>query len=162
MAATSIDDAALQVLVEQLSLRYFKRPFNHRVSFNRHLRSTGGRMVFPTRGAHVLESEISMEVNPKLSDQQLPGIIKHELAHYAIYLKQGLHHENDRDFQTLLVKLGAPKYSPLTSVRKSVYVYRCSGVLHHEFTRSRRIDLKRMRCGVDGSRLMLVSEHHLK
>ncbi|MFT9267579.1 SprT family protein [Oenococcus sp.] len=159
---TEINQIDLQALVERLSLTYFKMPFQHQVRFNSRLRSTGGRVVFPRRGSRILETEIYMEVNPKLSNEQLPGIIKHELAHYMIYLQKGLHHENDRDFQRLLVKVAAPKYSPLVSVHKSAYLYRCQGTQHHEFKRSRKVDIRRMRCGIDGSRLMLVSEYHAK
>ena len=36
-------DEELQRLVEQLSLTAFQRPFTHQATFNRRLRTTGGR-----------------------------------------------------------------------------------------------------------------------
>ncbi|MDN6968842.1 SprT family protein [Oenococcus sp. UCMA 17063] len=159
---TAISNSQLEALVERLSIMCFHSSFGHTVKFNKRLRSTGGRVVFPKSGRKILENKIYMEINPKLDDKDLPGIIKHELAHYYIYLHKGLHRENDRDFQALLKKLGAPRYSPLHSRQKSFYLYECKASHHHKYLRNRRINLRKMRCSIDGATLKLVSERHLK
>ncbi|MDN6900927.1 SprT family protein [Oenococcus sicerae] len=159
---TQISKLELKALVERLSLMYFGKNFNHDVFFNGHLRSTGGRMVFPKIGSRILKQKVFMEINPKLSDEDLPGIIKHELAHYDIFLTKGIHRENDRDFQNLLKQIDAPRYSPLHSQAKSFYIYRCTAAHHHEYSRHRKINLRKMRCGIDGATLKLVAEKHLK
>ncbi len=159
---TAISNGQLKALVERLSTTYFHLSFGHAVKFNNHLRSTGGRVVFPKSGRQILESKIYMEINPKLDDKDLPGIVKHELAHYYIYLHKGLHRENDRDFQALLKNLGAPRYSPLHTRQKSFYLYECNGPQCHKYLRNRRINLRKMRCSIDGATLKLVSERHLK
>lgn len=68
----------------------------------------------------------------------------------------------DRDFQALLKKLGAPRYSPLHTRQKSFYLYECNGPQCHKYLRNRRINLRKMRCSIDGATLKLVSERHLK
>lgn len=74
-------DHDLQVLVEQLSQRYFLKPFNHQAVFNKRLRTTGGRYILQNH---------DIEINPKMMtehDQEtLEGVIKHELCHYHLHL----------------------------------------------------------------------------
>ncbi len=36
-------EAQLQKLVEEISLKFFRRPFRHRAIFNKRLKTTGGR-----------------------------------------------------------------------------------------------------------------------
>lgn len=90
----------LQQLVEDLSNTYFNRPFLHKARFNPRLRTTGGR--------YFLRSH-DIEINPKMleafGEDELIGIIKHELCHYHLHiLKRGYQHK-DQDFKQLLAKL---------------------------------------------------------
>ena len=73
---------SLQNLVEDLSLRYFNKPFKHKAVFNNRLRTTGGRYHL---GTH------NLDFNPKILEifgiDIFIGIIKHELCHYHLHLE---------------------------------------------------------------------------
>lgn len=154
-------DAELKALVQRLSLSQFNAEFKHEAKYNPHLRTTGGRVVFPRIRRHVLEDRIYMEINPKLVDDDLNGVILHELAHYHLYFKKGLHRENDPEFRQTLKDLNAPLHSPLHRKQKSFYVYQCVAPAHHQYSRNRKIDIKKMRCGFDKAKLELISETHI-
>ena len=81
-------DSELQALVEQVSLADFGRPFVHKATFNRRLRTTGGRYVLQTH---------NLEINPlmieEFDEQNLIGVIKHELVHYHNHI-QGLPYQH--------------------------------------------------------------------
>ncbi|MDR2660636.1 MAG: SprT family protein [Lactobacillaceae bacterium] len=156
-----ITEIQLKALVERLSLSIFNAPFNHQVIFNNHLRTTGGRVVFPRIGRKVLQDKIRMEINPKLIGDDLEDVVKHELTHYHLFLKKGIHRENDPQFQAMLRQIQAPRYSPLHRRQKSFYVYECENPAHHQYSRNRKIDIKKMRCGFDGSKLRLIMERHI-
>ncbi|MDR0899288.1 MAG: SprT family protein [Lactobacillaceae bacterium] len=156
-----ISNQELEALVRRLSLSRFEKPFSHTVRFNSRLRTTGGRVVFPRIGRKVIDSKIYMEINPKLEDADLEGVILHELSHYHLYFIKGLHREDDPDFRTMLKNLEAPLHSPLHRKQRSFYVYVCTAPEHHQYSRNRRIDVKKMRCGFDGATLRLISEYHV-
>lgn len=70
-----ISEKELFVLVNELSVKYFKKPFKHEVRFNNRLRTTGGRYI-PVKKV--------IELNPKyiieMDEGEFIGIIKHELV----------------------------------------------------------------------------------
>lgn len=99
-------DSELQALVEQVSLADFGRPFVHKATFNRRLRTTGGRYVLQTH---------NLEINPlmieEFDEQNLIGVIKHELVHYHNHI-QGLPYQHkDRYFQTELQRIAGLRYA---------------------------------------------------
>ena len=103
-------NAELQQLVEKLSLADFGRPFQHQATFNRRLRTTGGRYVLQTH---------NLEINPlmieEFNEDTLIGVIKHELVHYHNHI-QGLPYQHkDRYFQSELQRIAGLKYAPATS-----------------------------------------------
>lgn len=146
---------------ETISIDIFKKNFGHKVEYNRRLRSTGGRMVFPIHNGKVVEKDIFMQINPRLSQQQLNGVIKHELAHFFIFKKKGIHRENDKDFQKLLSTIKAPRYSPLKPVHHFLYVYQCLKNDKHLYYRHRKINIIAMRCGIDGGKLKMIYKKHV-
>ena len=157
----------LQKLVEELSLSYFKRPFTHKATFNNRLRTRGGDVTFKVSGFRkVVDKEsLQMHINPKLmnlpeGNQELVGVIKHELAHYHLLLTKGTHQENDKDFRYLLKQLDAPKYSPIKPNYKTAYLYQCAGPQHHQITRNRRLDTKKYVCRFDKTHFELIKEKH--
>ena len=54
-----MNEQQLQALVEELSLRYFKRPFIHRAYFNRRLKTTGGRSLFMSHDIEINEKMLT-------------------------------------------------------------------------------------------------------
>ena len=98
-------DEQAQKLVEELSIRYFNRPFLHKVYFNSRLKSTGGRYLL---------SSHDIELNKKLYDHfgmdELKGIILHELCHYHLHLLGMGYKHRDADFRNLLKRVGAPRF----------------------------------------------------
>ncbi|MDY0410461.1 SprT-like domain-containing protein [Virgibacillus soli] len=74
-----INEKELYELVNNISLKYFHKPFNHDVKFNHRLRTTGGRYIL---------SNHTIELNPKymieMDLDEFIGIIKHELVQSMI------------------------------------------------------------------------------
>lgn len=162
-----MNNRQLQKLVEELSLQYFKRPFTHTATFNNRLRTRGGDVTYQVIGNQrkVVVDSIQMHINPKLinlaaGDQELVGVIKHELAHYHLLLSKGAHRENDKDFRYLLRQLDAPKYSPIKPSYKTAYLYQCQGKEHHQILRNRKLDTKKYVCRFCRAKFELIEERH--
>lgn len=135
----------LQQLVEDLSDTYFNRPFLHKARFNPRLRTTGGR--------YFLRSH-DIEINPKMyeafGEEELIGIIKHELCHYHLHiLKRGYQHK-DQDFKQLLAKVGGLRHCQVIdgaqNTPKQLHNYVCTNC-KQTYTRKRRVNTARYACG---------------
>ncbi|MDF2716987.1 MAG: protein of unknown function SprT, partial [Paenibacillus sp.] len=70
-----MDDKELQQWIERVSLQYFKRPFLHRATFNRRLRTTGGRYFMRSHNI-----DISWHQYEAFGAEEVEKIIKHELC----------------------------------------------------------------------------------
>jgi SprT-like protein len=146
-----LDNHSLQTLVEELSSKYFNRPFRHIALFNSRLRTTGGR--------YLLRSH-NIEINKKYYEahgrDELIGIIKHELCHYHLHLEGKGYQHRDQDFKQLMSIVGAPRFcSPLESETKKIqsqHQYTCTGC-NTFYKRKRRVNLSRYVCGKCGGKL---------
>ncbi|ARF14643.1 SprT family protein [Sporosarcina ureae] len=135
----------LQQLVEQISLEIFHKPFVHQAIFNSRLRTTGGRYKL---------SNHFIEINPlviKLHDEEeLIGIIKHELCHYHLHIEGKGYKHGDPDFKQLLKETNSPRHcKPLTERRAKstiIHLYRCTAC-GLDYPRRRRMDCTKYRCG---------------
>lgn len=134
----------LQELTEEISLKYFNRPFVHQVKINKRMRTTGGRY-------HLDDHHI--EINAHFLDEglrlNLIGIIKHELCHYHLHLAGLGYRHRDADFKTLLKQVGGSRYAPdigLRQVRKKKYLYVCTNC-GTEYFRVRKINTRHYFCG---------------
>ena len=151
-----VDDIKLQLIVEETSLTYFQKKFNHQAIFNNRLRTTGGR--------YLLKSH-NIEINPKYYLEyglnEMIGIIKHELCHYHLHIEGKGYKHGDRDFKELLTRVGAPRFcTPLikTSVTKSPkLIYKCKSC-HHLYNRKRRVDTTRLVCGKCSGKIYLYKK----
>ncbi|OEH93076.1 SprT family protein [Bacillus solimangrovi] len=144
----------LQTLVERISIEFFDRPFLHKATFNKRLRTTGGR--------YLLQSH-HIELNPKYYEQQgqdvLIGIIKHELCHYHLHITGKGYKHRDRDFKVLMRKVDAPRYcQPLaTNVEHRVYhFYKCEDC-GYLYKRKRKVNTSKYVCGKCKGKLFRVS-----
>src|SRR5690625_1745662 len=128
-------------MTNELSKRYFQKPFKHVVKYNNRLQTTGGRYI---------PSLKTIEINPKyvkeMEQKDVIGIIKHELCHYHLHIAGKGFRENDPDFIKLLKEIGAPKYcEPLpSSMKRHIYVCKKCGC---KYKRKRRVNTARYKCG---------------
>ncbi|WP_066060015.1 SprT family protein [Robertmurraya korlensis] len=142
-----MDNQDLQKLVEDISLRFFNKPFRHIAFFNSRLRTTGGRYMLKSH-----DIELNRSYLEQLGEQELIGIIKHELCHYHLHLEGKGYQHRDHDFKALLKQVDAPRFCstlPNRPEKKSsttIRVYKCSGC-SQLYRRKRRIDLSRFVCG---------------
>ena len=144
-------DEELQRLVEQLSLTAFQRPFTHQATFNRRLRTTGGRYLLATH---------NIEINPRMitaGQDALAGIIKHELCHYHLHLTGKGYMHRDHDFKVLLARVDGWRYAPAQK-RPPKYVYACRQC-GAQILRQRRMDPRRYVCARCGGRISLAAKN---
>ncbi|WP_031406025.1 SprT family protein [Geobacillus vulcani] len=149
-----MDQKQLQWLVEQISIHSFGKPFLHTASFNPRLRAVGGRYILQTHNI-----ELSQKHYELFGEEELIGIIKHELCHYHLHLEGKGYRHRDRDFRELLQKVGAPRYCrPLArnaKATKTIYTYICTSC-SLTYRRKRRINIDRYVCGRCRGRLTLT------
>lgn len=143
----------LQKLTEEISLKYFKRPFQHQVVIDKRLRTTGGR--YNLRDHHI---DINAHyLAPEYYDY-LIGIIKHELTHYHLHLLGMGYQHRDRDFKLLLKRVGGSRYAPdigLYKSKKYKYLYKCEDC-QLSYYRVRKVNTKLYRCGKCHGKLKLI------
>ena len=156
-----MENYELQHLVEQISLRFFDKPFFHKAFFNSRLRTTGGRYLLGTHNIEINEKYLL-----QLGESELVGIIKHELCHYHLHLEGKGYRHRDQDFRLLLKKVGAPRFcsqlpeKPKRRSSKRILFYECSNC-HLQYQRKRKIDTKRFVCGKCRGKLVMVKEQLL-
>ena len=144
----------IQQLVEKLSLEKFKQPFLHKAYFNKRLKSTGGRYMLATHNI-----ELNYKHYEQFGEQELIGIILHELCHYHLHIQGKGYKHRDKDFRELLKAVGAPRFcSVLPPENKRTIIthtYQCisCGLL---YKRKKRINLNKYRCGKCKGTLKLV------
>lgn len=149
-----MDDKKLQQLVEEISLRFFNKKFTHKATFNKRLRTTGGRYILNTH---------NIDINPKYLEEhgldEVIGIIKHELCHYHLHIEGKGYKHRDNDFRELLKKVGAPRFcTPLKSEPKSVrkiLKYQCKSC-QQIFNRKKKVDTTKYVCGKCGGKIYLM------
>ncbi len=116
----------LQQLVEEISLASFNKPFKHQATFNKRLKTTGGRY-------HL--SDHRLDFNPRVFEiygyEELIGVIKHELCHYHLHLEGKGYQHKDSDFKELLkVTQGSRFVKPLQKKNeKNIIIMSVSNVM---------------------------------
>lgn len=142
-----MDNLELQQLVEKISIAHFGELFRHKAIFNLRLRSTGGRYLL-----HNHNIEINKKYLEQFGENEVMGIIKHELCHYHLHLAGKGYQHRDLDFKLLLKKVGAPRFCsrlPGTSIKspdRRILLYKCTKC-HLQYKRRRAIDINRYVCG---------------
>ncbi|AXF57352.1 SprT family protein [Salicibibacter kimchii] len=146
-----MNDEQLQRFTEELSIRYFQKPFRHEIRFNSRLRTTGGRYMLTSH---------DIEINPKHEEnfgrEELEAIIKHELCHYHLHLEGRGYQHKDKDFKHLLKKVGGSRHcQTVPGMRRTLpvkYYYRCTDC-DRVYPRKRAMDTARYVCGACRGRL---------
>lgn len=146
-------DFELTALVQNLSTTFFEQPFIHKATFNKRLRTTGGRYRL---------NDHNIEINPKMLTEHdediLIGVIKHELCHYHLHIAKKGYQHRDRDFKQLLKAVDGSRFAPLGPKgvkKKRVIHYQCSNC-GQQYQRQRKINLSRYVCSKCRSKLILM------
>ncbi len=133
----------LQQLVEKVSIESFQLPFRHRAVFNSRLRSTGGR--YHLNDHHL---DFNFKMFQEIDEETKIGIIKHELCHYHLHIRNKGYRHQDADFKKLLKRTGGIRYAPTIAANrvKKIECYECQNCSTLIY-RKRRIDTDRYVCG---------------
>lgn len=137
-----MDQNQLLQWTRELSETYFRQEFHADIVFNGRLRTTGGRYI-PSKK----RIEINRKYLDELGEEELKGIIKHELCHHFLHVDGKPYNHRSKEFRQLLKETGSPRHcSFLPSVEREKYIYQCKkcGL---EYKRRRKVDTKRYSCG---------------
>lgn len=137
-----VEQRELQKLVERISLEFFYKPFRHKATFNKRLRTTGGRYLL---GTHNIE--LSWFYYQSFGEEELVGVMKHELCHYHLHLEGRGYQHRDADFKYLMKQVGAPRFCKAVPRAEIVYKeYQCVDCAY-SFYRKRRVNTQKYVCG---------------
>lgn len=152
-----MNDHELQKLVEEISIASFQKVFRHKAYFNPRLRTTGGRYLLNSH--HI---EVNKKYYEQFGQEELIGIIKHELCHYHLHLEEKGYQHKDNDFKQLLKKVNAPRFcSTLPESKKrvktvKVVTYVCSGC-GQVYKRNRSMNTLKYVCGKCRGKLVKIN-----
>ena len=143
-----MNEHELQQLTTEISRTSFHREFTHKITYNRRLRSSGGRYLLKTGNI-----EINPLVEQELGLEALVGVIKHELCHYHLHQTGGGYRHRDADFKRLLHQVGGSRF--VERMKEPNYLYECTAC-HHRYPRMRKMNTKRYVCGKCRGKLILL------
>lgn len=150
-----LEQPNLQQLVEEISITFFKRPFKHQASYNKRLKTTGGRYHLASH--HLDFNPLIVE---RYGKEELVKVIKHELCHYHLHLAGKGYQHRDRDFKGLFAATGGSRFAPplVDPQRKSPkYIYECRQC-GKVYPRQKQINLRRYGCRC-GGKLKMTATH---
>ena len=132
----------------EISRTSFHREFTHKITYNRRLRSSGGRYLLKTGNI-----EINPLVEQELGLEALVGVIKHELCHYHLHQTGGGYRHRDADFKRLLHQVGGSRF--VERMNEPNFLYECTAC-HHRYPRMRKMNTNRYVCGKCRGKLILL------
>lgn len=143
-----MNEHELQQLTQEISRSSFHREFTHKITYNRRLRSSGGRYLLKTGNI-----EINPLVEQELGLEELIGVIKHELCHYHLHQTGGGYRHRDADFKRLLHQVGGSRF--VERMKEPNFIYECTAC-HHRYPRMRKMNTNRYVCGKCRGKLILL------
>ena len=143
-----MNEHQLQQLTKEISRTSFHREFTHKITYNRRLRSSGGRYLLKTGNI-----EINPLVEQELGLEALIGVIKHELCHYHLHQTGGGYRHRDADFKHLLHQVGGSRF--VERMKEPTFLYECVDC-HHRYPRMRKMNTNRYVCGKCRGKLILL------
>ena len=143
-----MNEHELQNLTEEISRTSFHREFTHKITYNKRLRSSGGRYLLQTGNI-----EINPLVEQELGLEALIGVIKHELCHYHLHQTGGGYRHRDADFKRLLHQVGGSRF--VERMKEPTFLYECVNC-HHRYPRMRKMNTNRYVCGKCRGKLILL------
>ena len=143
-----MNEHELQQLTQEISRSSFHREFTHKITYNRRLRSSGGRYLLKTGNI-----EINPLVEQELGLEALIGVIKHELCHYHLHQTGGGYRHRAADFKRLLHQVGGSRF--VERMKEPNFIYECTAC-HHRYPRMRKMNTNRYVCGKCRGKLILL------
>ena len=143
-----MNEHELQQLTMEISRTSFHREFTHKITYNRRLRSSGGRYLLKTGNI-----EINPLIEQELGLEALVGVIKHELCHYHLHQSGGGYRHRDADFKRLLHQVGGSRF--VERMKEPNFIYECTAC-HHRYPRMRKMNTNRYVCGKCRGKLILL------
>ena len=143
-----MNEHELQQLTMEISRTSFHREFTHKITYNRRLRSSGGRYLLKTGNI-----EINPLIEQELGLEALVGVIKHELCHYHLHQTGGGYRHRDADFKRLLHQVGGSRF--VERMKEPTFLYECVNC-HHRYPRMRKMNTTRYVCGKCRGKLILL------
>ena len=143
-----MNEHELQQLTQEISQNSFHREFTHKITYNRRLRSSGGRYLLKSGNI-----EINPLVEQELGLEALIGVIKHELCHYHLHQTGGGYRHRDADFKRLLHQVGGSRF--VERMKEPNFIYECTAC-HHRYPRMRKMNTNRYVCGKCRGKLILL------
>ena len=143
-----MNEHELQQLTMEISRTSFHREFTHKITYNKRLRSSGGRYLLKTGNI-----EINPLVEQELGLEALIGVIKHELCHYHLHQTGGGYRHRDADFKRLLHQVGGSRF--VERMNEPNFLYECTAC-HHRYPRMRKMNTNRYVCGKCRGKLILL------
>ena len=143
-----MNEHELQQLTQDISRSSFHREFTHKITYNRRLRSSGGRYLLKTGNI-----EINPLIEQELGLEALVGVIKHELCHYHLHQTGGGYRHRDADFKRLLHQVGGSRF--VERMKEPTFLYECVNC-HHRYPRMRKMNTNRYVCGKCRGKLILL------
>ena len=143
-----MNEHELQQLTMEISRTSFHREFTHKITYNRRLRSSGGRYLLKTGNI-----EINPLIEQELGLEALVGVIKHELCHYHLHQTGGGYRHRDADFKRLLHQVGGSRF--VERMKEPNFIYECTAC-HHRYPRMRKMNTNRYVCGKCCGKLILL------
>ena len=143
-----MNEHELQNLTEEISRTSFHREFTHKITYNKRLRSSGGRYLLKTGNI-----EINPLVEQELGLEALVGVIKHELCHYHLHQTGGGYRHRDADFKRLLHQVGGSRF--VERMKEPNFIYECTAC-QHRYPRMRKMNTNRYVCGKCRGKLILL------
>ena len=143
-----MNEHELQQLTMEISRTSFHREFTHKITYNKRLRSSGGRYLLKTGNI-----EINPLVEQELGLEALIGVIKHELCHYHLHQTGGGYRHSDADFKRLLHQVGGSRF--VERMKEPTFLYECVDC-HHRYPRMRKMNTNRYVCGKCRGKLILL------
>ena len=143
-----MNEHELQQLTMEISRTSFHREFTHKITYNKRLRSSGGRYLLKTGNI-----EINPLVEQELGLEALVGVIKHELCHYHLHQTGGGYRHKDADFKRLLHQVGGSRF--VERMKEPNFLYECTEC-HHRYPRMRKMNTNRYVCGKCRGKLILL------
>lgn len=143
-----MNEHELQQLTQEISRNSFHREFTHKITYNKRLRSSGGRYLLKTGNI-----EMNPLVEQELGLEALVGVIKHELCHYHLHQTGGGYRHRDADFKRLLHQVGGSRF--VERMKEPNFIYECVDC-HHRYPRMRKMNTHRYVCGKCRGKLILL------
>ena len=143
-----MNEHELQQLTMEISRTSFHREFTHKITYNKRLRSSGGRYLLKNGNI-----EINPLVEQELGLEALVGVIKHELCHYHLHQTGGGYRHRDADFKRLLHQVGGSRF--VERMKEPNFLYECTAC-HHRYPRMRKMNTNRYVCGKCRGKLILL------